>query len=270
MAERELKPIVESYNLDEEPLYNKTYLFIKGFATGRCYKNTLKALPIARSVHNGQYRKGTIEINGEKQRVPYLLHVLKVCATLISLNLPLTNEELDILYAGALLHDWKEDAEENFPTSKNEFVEKFGLNERIYDIICLLSKYEGADEYDLNEYFNGIKKDKLALLIKMADTSHNSESLYNVKNVKKNIKEIRIYILNGLSKYGKQNYPELSNGITILKSKILSLTEAIETLMEKQEEILKEKDDKIRELEEKMRAMEKELFILQLQEDDGK
>ena len=272
MAERELKPIVESYNLDEEPLYNKTYLFIKGFATGRCFNNTLRALPIARMVHNGQYRKGTIEINGLKQRVPYLLHILKVCGTLISLEslLHLSNEELDVLYAASLLHDWKEDNEEMFPTSKSEFVEKFGLHERIYDIICLLSKYEGADEYDLNVYFNSIKKDKLALLIKMADVSHNSESLYNVKNVNKNIKEIRTYILKGLSKYGKQNYPELSNVITILKSKILSLIETIETLSEKQEKIIREKDAKIQELEEKMKQIEKELFILQLQEDDGK
>lgn len=262
MAGKELKPIVECYNIDEEPLYNKTYLFIKGFATGRGYQNTLRALPIARMVHNGQYRKKTILIDnpigdGSKieKKVPYLLHVLKVCGTLISLNLPLSNEDLDVLYAASLLHDFKEDKLEMFPSSKIEFVEKFGLNERIYDIICLLSKFEGADEYDLNEYFNGIKKDKIALLIKMADASHNSESLYNVKNVSKNIKEIRTYILSGLSKYGKQNYPELSNGITILKSKILSLTEAIETLLEKQEEILKEKEDKIKELEKEIEKL---------------
>ena len=43
-------------------------------------------------------------------------------------------------------------------------------------------------------------------------------------------------------------YPELSNGITILKSKILSLTETVETMDEKQDLELKEKDRIIKEL----------------------
>ena len=44
----ELKPIIETYNVDEEFLYNKTYLFIKGYAIGRNLTYTLKALPFAR------------------------------------------------------------------------------------------------------------------------------------------------------------------------------------------------------------------------------
>ena len=89
MSERKLQPIVESYNLEEEYLYNKTYLFIKGYATAKNLKYTLLALPLARKIHNGQYRKGEAIVNGKSCRLPYLLHSLKVCSTLISLNLKL-------------------------------------------------------------------------------------------------------------------------------------------------------------------------------------
>ena len=76
MSEKKMYPIVECYDVDEEYLYNKTYLFIQGYATGRGFKNTLKALPLARKIHNGQYRKGLVDINGEKVRLPYILHCL--------------------------------------------------------------------------------------------------------------------------------------------------------------------------------------------------
>ena len=52
---KEIQPIVESFNVDEEFMYNKSYLFIKGYATGKELKYTLKALPLARKIHNGQY-----------------------------------------------------------------------------------------------------------------------------------------------------------------------------------------------------------------------
>lgn len=71
---KEIQPIVESFNVDEEFMYNKSYLFIKGYATGRGLKYTLKALPLARKIHNGQYRKGFVEINGRQCQLPYLLH----------------------------------------------------------------------------------------------------------------------------------------------------------------------------------------------------
>lgn len=251
---KELKPIVESYNVEEEHLYNRTYLFIKGFATGRNFKYTLKALPLARKMHNNQYRKGLVEVNGEFVQLPYLLHCLKVCSTLMSLNIPMTDEELDILYACAILHDTLEDAPEYFPKGSIDFQEEYGFPELVGNTIKLLSKQTGADEYELNVYFNNIKKNKFALLIKLADRSHNVEDLYNMKNIPKYISETKTYFIskNGICTYGKQNYPELSNAITILKSKIISLTESTETILEKYVHIIEEKDKEIEELKKKL------------------
>ena len=55
-----------------------------------------------------------------------------------------------------------------------------------------------------------------------------------------------------LSTYAKAHYPELSNGVTILKSKIVSLTELTETLVCQYDSILAQKNKEIKELKEKL------------------
>lgn len=274
--DKKIIPMVESYDTNKEYLYNKPYLFIKGFAEGRNFRYTLKALPLARRMHDGQFRKGLQEIEivnhiveddgvvkdvptRVQVQLPYVLHCLKVCSTLISLNIPMSDEELDILYACALLHDTLEDAEEYFPKNGEEYVTEYNFPPIVRDTIRLLSKHTGSDKYELNAYFNAIKKNKFALLIKMADRSHNVEDLYNMKNIPKYIDETRTYFLthnNSIVAYGKQNYPELSNALTVLKSKILSLTETTEFMLAKQNAIIEEKDSEIEKLKKRIEELE--------------
>ena len=249
--------IVESFNTDEAWLYNDSYLFIKGYATGLELNQTLKALPLARKFHNGQYRKGEITIKSKKYKLPYVLHVLKVCSTLISLHLPLTNKELDLLLACALLHDSLEDAETYFPKGGIELVNNYQFSTELFDIIKILSKEPGASEDELDKYFNTIKRNKFATLIKLADRSHNVEDLYVMKPEKlhKYVTETRTWIY-PLATYGKANYPELSNGFTILKAKIVSLTECTETIIDLYEELIQSKDAEIALLKEKLKENE--------------
>lgn len=245
-----LQPIIESYNVNEEYLYNKTYIFIKGYASGRNFVNTLKALPLVRKLHDGQYRNGTVLIDGKEVKLPYVLHVLKVCSTLMSLNLPLNDDELDILYASALCHDLLEDREDIFVNGGSELYTKFGLDKRIYTVVKLLSKKSGSTQEELSDYFNNIKYNKFALLIKLSDRSHNVETLSVMKTERlhRYVKETRDWIY-PLVSYGKQNYPELSNGFTILKAKIVSLTEATEVIVNMFVSQLEEKDAIIKDLQ---------------------
>lgn len=238
--------LIETFNTNEAFLYDKTYLFIKGYATGLELNQTLKALPLARKFHNGQYRKGQININGQLHKLPYVLHVLKVCSTLISLHLPLSQYELDVMLASALLHDSIEDAEKYFPKGGKELITDYRFSEEVYEIVSMLSKRSGATDEELEEYFNRIKHNKLAVLIKLADRSHNVEDLYVMKPEKlhKYVKETRNWIY-PLATFGKANYPELSNGFTILKAKIVSLTECTETIIDIYEDIIKDKDAEI-------------------------
>lgn len=48
----------------------------------------------------------------------------------------------------------------------------------------MLTKNKGGDEYVLTEYFNRIKYNKFAVLIKLADCIHNVEDPYNMKTDK--------------------------------------------------------------------------------------
>jgi len=249
-----MNTIIESYNPNEEYLYSKTYCFIKGYAIGRNYRNLLKALPLAKKMHNGQYRKGLVEVNGEMVKLPYVLHVLKVCSTLINLNLPLSNEEQDILYTCAILHDVLEDASEFFPNGGMELVNEYGLPKEVLEIVLLLSKRSGATKEETDIYFNKIKRNKYALLVKLADRSHNVEDIYNTKSISGYIEETKEYIY-ALCAYGKTNYPELSEGITTLKSKILSLTEATEAMQERFDTMLAEKNKEIKALEEEIQIL---------------
>lgn len=251
--------IVESYNTDESFLYDKTYLFIKGYATALNLNYTLRALPLARKFHNGQYRKGDVIVNGISYKLPYVLHVLKVCSTIISLHLPLEERDLDILLASALLHDSLEDCKDYFPTGDTDLMTIYGFPKEIYQIVTLVSKRSGATEEELDEYFNKIKKNRLALVIKLADRSHNVEDLYVMKLEKlhKYVLETKNYLY-PLASYGKANYPEFSNGLTILKNKIRSLTECTETICNMYEAELKAKEDEITKLKAEIKKLKKD------------
>ena len=63
------------FNEEDVPSYIKSYMFIKGFALAKNLEQTLIALAFARRLHNGQYRKDGL---------PYIIHPLKVCTTLIN------------------------------------------------------------------------------------------------------------------------------------------------------------------------------------------
>lgn len=253
-----MQKIVESFNVEEAFLYDKTYLFIKGYATALKLPQTLRALPLVRKFHNGQYRKGEVIIDGQSYKLPYVLHVLKVCSTLISLRLPIRTDELDNLLAAALLHDSIEDCEQYFPKGGSELVSEYHFSQKVYEAVKLVSKRSGATEEELNDYFNQIKRNRLAILIKLADRSHNVEDLYVMKPEKlhKYVQETRNWIY-PLTTYGKANYPELSDGFTILKAKIVSLTECTETIINIYEDELAEKDKEIAALKEQLKAKNK-------------
>lgn len=216
----------------EEWIYEKSYHFIQGYAVGRGFSNTLRALPLAKKLHEGQYRKGQTEIDGIQVRLPYFVHVLKVCTTLINLNLALSDKDLDILYASAILHDVLEDCQDKLPFKGMELVENYGLDMEVLNIIRLLSKRSGASQEELKDYFEEIQKNRAALLIKLSDRGHNVETLSAMKpeKIHKYIKETRDFIY-PMCNYAKHAYPEITCGITLLKSKIVSLTEATETLI---------------------------------------
>lgn len=221
------KNVVENkFNEEEYPIYMKTYLFIKGFAHGCELQQTLKALPLARVLHDGQHRNAG---------APYIIHPLKVCSTLISLGI-----KDDEILAASLLHDVVEDCESRLGNPES-LMSTYGFSQKVFDTVMLLTKESKCSKEQLDEYFDNIKTSPAALLIKLADRSHNSETLYVMKLERLNryITETREYIYD-LCKYGKMHYPCYSNAITVLKSKIVSLCNATEIIVQRYEAILNE------------------------------
>ncbi|MGN9154682.1 HD domain-containing protein [Bariatricus sp. HCP3S3_E12] len=145
----------EKFNEDDVPKYIKSFMFIKGFAVAKNLKQTIVALSVARHFHDGQYRKDGL---------PYIVHPLKVCSTLINYGV-----DDDITLAAALLHDVLEDCGDKLPLKGQELITQYKIDKEVLSIITLLTKESGLDNHELSIYFKAIEGNCKAALIKLSD-----------------------------------------------------------------------------------------------------
>ena len=255
---KEKKPLLmnEIFNQEDKNAYNNSYMFIKGVAIEANLKQTLIALAVAKLMHEGQHRKdGT----------PYFLHPLKVCSTLYSYGI-----KDDAVLAAALLHDVIEDCQDKLPLGGKELISEYGISQEVYDIVQLVTKDSGLDDYELSVYFDKIRKNPKALLVKLSDRLHNSQTLYAFANkenhnakLKKYLRETNLFLI-PMAQYGKAYYPQYTNALSILKSNIYSLNHSIEIItgiydeyIETLEETISVKDAEIEKLKEELEKLKK-------------
>ncbi len=210
----------EEFSESDTYQYIKTYMFIKGFARGRGLPQVLIALPVARKLHDGQYRK-----SGE----PYFTHPLKVCSTLISYDI-----DDDVTLAAAILHDVLEDCADSLPMGGQELIEEYGIAPEVLEIIGMLSKRSGLNDQELCKYFQRIEHNPKAALIKLADRLHNSGSLYTFSDEKmrKYLRETDMFLI-PMGSYCKKYYPQYSNAFSILKNSIDTLNTSMKMMLER-------------------------------------
>ncbi|MCF0136018.1 MAG: HD domain-containing protein [Lachnospiraceae bacterium] len=220
------------YNEDEFWMIRSLYEYIEYYAHTRSLRNTLLALPLARGLHNGTYRKFTMTRDGSAHRIPYVMHCLRVCTILMHMNIPLSWEDQDILLASALCHDMIEDIP--FEQKGLELIHIYHLDPRVYETVLLVSKRNDFTPEEQAAHVQGIQSHPLALLVKLADRSHNVEDLYNrsPRKVREYIGETRDMFL-PMCSYGFDHYPHLVKSIEILQDKINCLTRVSEILMER-------------------------------------
>lgn len=219
MKNNEILEMDHVFNEADTAKYIDSYMFIKGFAVGKELGQTLIALAAARHFHDGQYRKG-----GD----PYICHPLKVCSTLIGLGI-----HDDITLAAALLHDVLEDCQDKLPYGGNELVTEYGIDPEVIRVVTLLSKESGLGERELSIYFDRIKKDPKALLVKLSDRMHNSSSLYEFTLQKMRVQIDETYkFLIPIASYGKRYYPQYTNALTIMKNTIYSLNHSMDIMLQ--------------------------------------
>ncbi len=126
-------------------------------------KNVHKAKEIAKKVHSNQT---------DKKGYPYMAHILDVASRVSSLG-----ENFEIV---GLLHDAIEDAKtDDFKTDiVNEIKKEFSIE--ILEAIVSMSKKEGEDYFQ--DYLPRLKKNKIAVQVKIADSSHNLSKAHLIEN----------------------------------------------------------------------------------------
>ena len=191
--------------------YRKTYLFIQGYAKQKDMKNTLRALPLAEILHEGQKRKC-----GD----PFIIHPLRVCSFLISLGI---ND--DATCAAALLHEIFKHC--GFERDDKNLVKNYGLSEEVLELIKLVSK---DSRISIDDYYKNLKSNCKAALIKLSNRANTCTrlSVLTENELKEYIKENTMYIY-PLCTYLKAYYPEFSDEVINMKSHIASVCRVVES-----------------------------------------
>lgn len=201
---------------------NKTMVFLKGFALGKNFTQTLKAINAATIIHEGQTRK-----SGE----PYIEHPITVAAYLLSLGI-----HDDITLASSVGHDIFEDCN----ITEADFKSRFGIEDDVISVMKTLTNVEGMTT---QLYYNLIAKDIRASLIKIADRCHNVSTMagvFSIDKVKQYIQETYDYVI-PLIKHIKQYHPEYSDQVYIMKMQLESNCKGFKALIKYFEEEKKER-----------------------------
>lgn len=201
--ERQLTP--EDFELpltgrqfDEEQMYT----YILTHATQKGLSQTLKALPYARELHQGQVRKGT-------ERIPYINHPLVIACHAISLGL-----DQDDILATALLHDVCEDC--------GVTPEVLPVGERAKKAVRLLTK-DGTKTKE--EYFGLIATNEIAILVKLLDRCNNVSGMaggFSEKKLVEYINETEKWVY-PLMQIAKSDYPQYSNQVFLIQYHMTSV-----------------------------------------------
>lgn len=252
---KELDQETLAFNKDEYWMIFSVYEFLEYYSFENRLWNTCIALPLARGLHDGTYRRSSITKNGSTFRLPYVIHCLWVCRMLADLNTSLSREDEDIMLAAALCHDMIEDLP--FKNHGREMIEEYHLDPRVYEVVKLVTKRKDFTDEEEREHFRRIQENPLALLVKLSDRSHNVEDLYNmsVAKVHEYADETRRLIM-PMCDYGYEHYPELRTALAVLKDKILCLTQTAEIMVDRYEERERQLKKQMKEL----RVENKRLF----------
>lgn len=196
------------------------YKFVRTAASVGGLKQTMKALPYARKMHEGQIRTG-------KARIPYISHPLLMACDALALGL-----NQDDLIATILLHDVCEDC-------KNELGKRIDpldlpVGTQVQEAVRLLTKPEEEIDCWREIYFEGIKNNRLATITKVLDRCNNISTMatgFSKEKMSKYIMTTEQYVLPLLdimkNDYGDTCY----NAAFFIKYQMLSILESLKRLL---------------------------------------
>lgn len=190
---------------------SKMYTYLKGFAMGLEWPDTLSALTFARTAHKDQLRKG-----GE----PYIVHPLTVACHAVALNL-----KEDSLVAAAILHDVPEDCGVRW--------KDLPVSDYTKDVVRRLTHVKGEP---LAPYYREIGENRTASMVKLLDRCDNVSTMAGVfseEKIHQYIQETREFVL-PLLRQTKDHWPGESNALFVLKYHICSVIDGLEKCLDAQ------------------------------------
>ena len=207
-----------SPNFDSDRMYDH----VREKATELGLRQVLAALPFMRAKHEGQFRRGMVDV------APYYVHPLTLACHALAMGI--TDD--DVL-AALLLHDVIEDTD----TSPDELP----VNDRVRKTVCLVSYntyYSGSESGHVDKqrikpaYYGHIAEEPLAALVKCVDRCNNISCMadgFTRCRMKEYVAETEKYIVPLLDVI--EAVPEWNNAAWLLRYQMRVLLEAFKRLL---------------------------------------
>lgn len=211
-TEKEIEWELSDRMFSEEHMYT----FVRSAAHSRGLVQAGRVLPLAKQLHKGQTRKG-------KDKVPYISHPLMMACHALALGF----DEDDILSA-ILLHDVCEDCA--------VALDELPVNDVVQEVVSLLTfvvENGETEEQAKKRYYDGIRKNRIATVVKVLDRCNNISTMavaFPQKKMVEYINETEIYVLPLLDRM-KHEYPEFYNGAFLIKYQMLSILESMKRVI---------------------------------------
>ena len=233
------------------------YEFISSYIEEQDLPCSRIAIRAAREELEGIIRKSRIFDRQGVLRQTYFEHCLIVTKLLIDLNIPVSHDEADIVIASGLCHDMI--AHAKFPKKGLELTEDYHLDPRIYEIVRVTTKTGVRTEADLQQHYNEISRNRLAVLVAMADRSNLVENVYalSISEALDYIREIRDYAL-PMCVFALEHYPDIRLPVKLLADKVhnlIDVTDIISRRYQDKETACKKEILSLREENAKLRSM---------------
>ena len=204
----------------EKNMYSK----MRTFAQAEGLKQVFKALPYMREAHFGQTR---YPVRGSSVRVPYIIHPLLMACQAHALGI-----RDDTVLTVILLHDVCEDC--------GILPEDLPFSEEVRTAVALLTKdkkrfSELGKEKALEEYYEKIRTNKTAMIVKCIDRCNNISDMalcFSPEKMRRYILETEEYIIPILD-YIKEHYMEYNSAVYLLKYQMRSMMETQKVMLMK-------------------------------------
>ena len=206
----ELKPV----NFDADHMFT----FVKGRAQLLDMPQTLEVLGLLRRAHGGQVRKSKHGFE-----VPYVVHPLTLACHALAMDL-----KDDDVIAACLVHDMIEDFDLK--------PEELPVNDRVREAVCLVTKPTSEEKKKdpgwEKKYYDSIRKNPLACLIKCLDRCNNLSGMadgFSRKKMAQYTDETDKYYPPLLEVIKKQK--DWNDAWWLLRYQMTALTEAFKRLL---------------------------------------